>query len=111
MGKGFFLKEMFYVIFYVFKFKDVIFLKNWLKQSMERVHFTKHKKFIYFLRIFLKNLFPIFEVYFNVKGFYLDLRGKVSVAGNSKKRHVSILLNNYGYSHHFYKTEYTKGIV
>ena len=42
------------------------------------------------IKMFLLTILPLEKL--RIKGFYMDLRGKVSVVGNSKKRHLCIKL-------------------
>ena len=61
----------------------LVFIKN----ILERSHFKKHRKILSILfDIFKKNqtLFTLTPI----KGFYFDIRGKVGVSGNAKKRHI-----------------------
>jgi hypothetical protein len=49
------------------------------------------KKFLYFLKIILKKqILPKFRKFFKLRGFIFDIRGKVGVTGDSKKRHTLI---------------------
>lgn len=111
LGRNFFFKEFIYSIFYLYKYKDVTFFKNFLKKTMERIFFVKHKKFLYFLKLLITYLFPIFYKFYGARGFYMDTRGKLSVAGDAKKRHYSIKQGVYSFSKISYKMEYTKEII
>lgn len=56
---------------------------------MEKVEFFKHKKYI----MFFKSVFSylkrrLLRRRFKIKGLYFDIRGKLAVKGNSKKRHI-----------------------
>jgi hypothetical protein len=46
-----------------------------------------------------------------VKGFFFDIRGKVGVSGNSKKRHTSIKYKCYGFSKVKLKADQVKFLV
>jgi len=98
-------------IVYSFFFKDLMFFNNWLKTNLERFPVKKHKKFLFYLKIILKLLFNNFKMIFKIKGFFLDIRGKVAVIGNAKKRHYSILLGNYSNSTKFLKIDVKKNII
>jgi len=63
-----------------------IFLK-FVKKKLEKSHFKKHKKILLIIFGILKNNPLIFKVT-PIKGFSFDIRGKVGVSGNAKKRHV-----------------------
>jgi hypothetical protein len=49
------------------------------------------KKFLAFLKSILKNsMLPKFEKISKLRGFTFDIRGKVGVSGDAKKRHTII---------------------
>jgi hypothetical protein len=49
------------------------------------------KGFLGFLKIFLKKkILPKFKKFFKLRGFIFDIRGKVGVSGDAKKRHTLI---------------------
>jgi len=48
---------------------------------------------------------------FKVKGFFLDIRGKVDVSGNAKKRHTAIKYKLYGFSKVKLKADQLKFLV
>ena len=54
---------------------------------MEFTHFKSHKKFIFFFQNFINKFYKLLFSTFRIKGFFFDIRGKVGVTGNSKKRH------------------------
>jgi hypothetical protein len=57
---------------------------------MERMSLYKHKFFLRLLRATCKYLFGgLFKLY-NIKGFKFDIRGKIGVTGNSRKRHFLV---------------------
>ena len=78
---------------------------------MERLFFKKHRQLILYFKLYLRKLFPFVEAFFGVVGFFLDLRGKVSVTGNAKKRHVCLKFGQYTASTAKYKADITKGTV
>ena len=47
----------------------------------------------------------------NVKGFFFDIRGKVGVAGNAKKRHLSFNVGKFSKTTKCSKIEYQQQIV
>lgn len=111
IGKGFFLREMFYIIFYMFKYKDITILKNWLITNLERMAFIKHRKFFYFLKLILKNIFTKITKLFNIRGFYLDITGKISVSGDAQTRRYIITKGFTSFSSYTYKLNFTKFTV
>jgi hypothetical protein len=61
-----------------------------LKVFLEKIHFKFHKNFLKSLNFFIFKFFYFFKKKFKITGFFLDVRGKVSVSGNAKKRHFFI---------------------
>lgn len=91
--------------------KDVSILLNWLIVNIENTNLKNHKKFISVLRNFiLENESKIIN-FFNIKGIFFDIRGKVGVAGNSKKRHFSFYIGNIKYSSKCSKMDFQQGII
>ena len=111
IGKGFFLNEMFNVILYMFKYKDIVLFKHWLIINLERMNFIKHKKFFYFLKLILKQLFKYLNNYFNIKGIYLDITGKISVSGDARTRRYILTYGYLGFSNVKCKLNFTKFTV
>lgn len=48
---------------------------------------------------------------FNIKGFFFDIRGKVGVAGNSKKRHFYFYIGKLSLSEKSSRIEHKQGII
>lgn len=48
---------------------------------------------------------------FKIKGFYLSISGKISAAGNSRKRRYLISIGFSSFSGYKYRINYTKYIV
>ena len=87
IGKGFFFLESMKVIWYTLLLKDCRFFLNWFRRTMERLYFKSQKKFLRFLKVICRALFLKYRKAINVRGFFFDIRGKVGVTGNAKKRH------------------------
>ena len=62
---------------------------------MERVYFKNQKKLLRFLKFLFRSTFKYFYKSLNTKGFFFDIRGKVGVTGNAKKRHFFFLKRGY----------------
>lgn len=76
------------IFWYSLFLKDLKMISTWMTKFMESIHFRYHKRFLSFFGNFIKKYGLVFINYLNVKGFFFDIRGKVGVAGNSKKRHL-----------------------
>lgn len=55
---------------------------------MEKLHLKKHRKFLKVINNTLRNNLE-FLVLLNIKGFTMDVRGKLGTTGNSKKKHYA----------------------
>lgn len=80
------VRELLEIVILMLQTHDLQILLLFLKKKFENSHFKQHKKILsIFFDILRKNktLFTLL----NVKGFYFDIRGKVGVSGNAKKRH------------------------
>jgi ribosomal protein S3 len=78
---------------------------------LESISFKLHKSFLFLFDKFLKLFFKLFQRVFLVKGLKIDLRGKVSAAGNSKKRHYLIKYGEFSFSKKKNKISYAQNIV
>jgi hypothetical protein len=71
--------------------RDLQIFLFFIKRRFEQSHFKKHKKILSILfDILRKNKFLFMQN--GIKGFFFDIRGKVGVSGNAKKRHFSLSL-------------------
>jgi hypothetical protein len=70
---------------------DLQIILNFLKKKIENAHFKKHKKILSIFFDVLRKNDHLFKT-LKVKGFFFDIRGKVGVSGNAKKRHHSFSL-------------------
>ena len=111
IGRGFFFNEMLFVCWYSLFTKDLQFLLGWLTRAMCRMEIRKHRKFIKILKV----LFTKYKYFFlranRVKGIKLDIRGKLGVKGNAKKRHLSFNVNTTSFSKKKYRLDYRQGLV
>jgi len=84
---------------------------KWFTKSMTRLKLKKHKKFIKFFKKTLYKNESFFLVANKVKGFKFDIRGKVGVSGNAKKRHTSFYFGNTSFSTKKLRLDYSQGLV
>jgi len=80
-------------------------------RTMERIYFKNHKKFLYFLKILLTKYFLNLLYFFNCEGFYFDIRGKIGVTGNAKKRHYSFSLGKFSFTTKKNKISVAKNVL
>lgn len=62
---------------------------------MEKIHLKKHKRFLRILHILLRNNLQFFDLV-EANGFMMDVRGKLSLTGNAKKRHYAFTVGSIG---------------
>jgi hypothetical protein len=85
------IRELLEIITIMSTTRDLQIFLYFIKQCFEKNHFKKHKKILSILFDVIKKNKTLF--YENgVKGFFFDIRGKVGVSGNAKKRHLSFSL-------------------
>ena len=78
-----YINEALYV---AFCYKDLRFLAEYLKNVFKDVNFFKHRFLIYFLRAVF-NDFSVAQAHLGkTRGLFIKFRGKISQAGNSRKR-------------------------
>lgn len=111
IGRGFFFNEMLFVCWYALFTKDLQFLLSWLTRAMCRMEIRKHRKFIKILRTLFTKYKNFFLKANNIKGIKLDIRGKLGVKGNAKKRHLSFNVDTTSFSKKKYRLDYRQGLV
>lgn len=90
LGPKFFLNESLRIFLLALKNKDPNLLINWIKTMLYRMSFWKYRVLFRYVKHVIKNLFePKFE-FFGLRGFKLQLKGKISVGGNSRTRTLLI---------------------
>ena len=65
---------------------------------MNRIYFKNHKKFLLVFKSVTTKFFQNFIKDLSIKGFFFDIRGKVGVTGNAKKRHFFIKFGRFSHS-------------
>lgn len=111
VGRGFFFFEMLEIIFISFLHKDLNLLIDWFVKTMERIQFRNHKKFLTVFKFIITSYSDLFIYKNNVGGFFFDIRGKVGVAGNAKKRHFSFNEGRFSKTTKLSKFDYQQQIV
>ena len=67
--------------------KDCLFFLNYCKKVFEGSRIKSHRKIFLLIKKFFKCFVTLFRR-FKVRGFFLDLRGKIGLTGNSKKKRM-----------------------
>lgn len=91
--------------------KDLYFIFNWFIVTLEKTPIAYHKQFLAFFKNTIINDIFMSYSYFNIKGFFFDIRGKVGVTGNSKKRNFFFTTGSLNFSSKNIKLEYKHDIV
>jgi hypothetical protein len=88
LGHRFFLEEALHIIHLSFYLKDPKIMCSWLKAMILRISFWKTRSIFRFLKYLFFNYFQHVFSDLNVKGLKIRLKGKISAAGNSRKRTI-----------------------
>ena len=88
LGHRFFLEEALHLIHLSFYLKDPKILLSWLKAMILRISFWKTRSIFRFLKYLFHNYFRYVFTDINVLGLKIKLKGKISAAGNSRKRTI-----------------------
>lgn len=88
LGHRFFLEEALHIIHMSFTYRDSKLISTWLKAIIQRISFWKTRFIFRFLKYLLNNYFLYFLQELGIKGLKIKLKGKISVAGNSRKRTI-----------------------
>ncbi len=75
--------------------KDSTLFVNWLKFFLEILYYKNHKKFFVLLKYVYFFFFKYLKFFFKIKGLKFNVKGKISLGGNSKKKKQSFLLGNF----------------
>lgn len=98
LGHRIFLYESLKIIHLALRFRDPMFLVNWIKIMLYRMSFWKYRLLFRYVKYVLQNLFYLYFTEFNFKGFKLLLKGKISVAGNARTRKLVFLIGETSHS-------------
>lgn len=109
--RNFFLSEIIKVVTLSFFLKDPALLLNCLTWTLMHIPYKDVKSFLYFLKVLIKNHVLPSTPRLNVKGFIFDIRGKVGVTGDAKKRHTLISWGQSSFSQKKLKLALKQGLV
>lgn len=86
LGPKLFLNESLQIIYLSLKNKDIHLFSNWATAMLYKISFWKHKTFLRYLKYVLRYFFLGIYRKIEFKGIKFQLKGKISVAGNSRTR-------------------------
>ncbi len=110
-GGYFFFKEFLDILWLSFLLKDGKLFLNWFSFFMEKIYLKNHKKFLNLLKLILTRYYNFFFIFFNILGVFFDIRGKLGVTGNAKKRHFKINTGTYSSTRKNLKINFNQTIV
>lgn len=88
LGHKFFFEEALHIMHLSFILRDAVLFSSWLKAIILRISFWKTRTIFRFLRylflIYFMHIFPELKI----RGLKIRLKGKISAAGNSRKRTI-----------------------
>lgn len=79
-------KQILGVLYYSLLLKDSIIFSNFFKKKFEKINIKLHKKLLLGLKKLIKSIFKPRFGYFGLVGIFLNIKGKLGVSGNAKKR-------------------------
>lgn len=88
LGHRFFLEESLHIIHISFVLRDPKILASWLRAMILRISFWKTRSIFRFLKYLFHNYFTHVFDDVKIKGLKIRLKGKISAAGNSRKRTI-----------------------
>ena len=91
--------------------KDIVLFKNGVKSILEQLHFKKHRRFLYNLKVLLKTISYIFFYKFKCLGLYIKVKGKIGVGGNLKKRKFIFKMGSFSFTKKLQKLNYTRDSI
>lgn len=86
LGPRLFLNESLQIIYLSLKLHDPYLLSNWMASILKKISFWKSKTFLRYIKYVLKNFFWSYFKLIDVRGVKFQLKGKISVGGNSRTR-------------------------
>ena len=88
LGHRFFLEEAIHILHLGFLLRDASIIASWLKSMILRISFWRTRSIFRFIKYIMAHYFILMFPTLGVKGLKIKLKGKISVAGNSRKRTI-----------------------
>jgi hypothetical protein len=79
-------KQILGILYYSLLLKDSSIFVNFFKKILEKSNVKLHKKIFLGLKKILKDFFKPMFGFFGVMGLFFNMKGKIGVSGNAKKR-------------------------
>lgn len=91
--------------------KDIDLFSKVLLKIMDSMHYKNHRKFLYYLKLFITKSMNFYFDTLKFEGFFFYLSGKISGGGNSKKKHYVVKHGKYSLTNKMLKLKYKKGLI
>lgn len=98
LGHRFFMEESLHVMHTALNLHDATLFAGWLKSLIKRISFWKTRSIFRYLVYLFNNFFTRELESIGCKGLRIRLKGKISAAGNSRKRSISLSFGKVSYS-------------
>ncbi len=105
------IDEMFEIFCFSFVNRDINVLNNWILNKMNKINFRNHKKFLTVIQHFLFHYRYFFVYIINIEGFFIKVKGKLSVAGNAKKKVFFYKIGKVNLSKKINKIEQSQSVI
>jgi hypothetical protein len=105
------IDEMFEIFCFSFVNRDINILNNWILNKMNKINFRNHKKFLTSIQHFLFHYRYFFVYILNIEGFFIKVKGKLSVAGNAKKKVFFYKIGKVNLSKKINKIEHSQSVI
>jgi hypothetical protein len=79
-------KQIIGILYYSLLLKDSFIFVSFFRKILEKLNVKSHKKVFLGLKKLLKDLFKPLFGFFGVYGIFFNVKGKIGVSGNAKKR-------------------------
>lgn len=99
-------KQIIGLLYYAMLLKDANILIIFLRRIFEKNKIKSHKKILYGLKKIIKTLFKPIFFFLGLKGVYLNIKGKLGVSGNAKKRRYFFYFGEHSISKKSLKMSY-----
>ena len=91
--------------------KDIDLFSKILIKTMNSMHYKNHRRFLYYLKLFITKSMKFYFEVLKFEGFFFYLSGKISGGGNSKKKHYVVKHGKYSLTNKMLKLKFKKGLI
>jgi len=102
------IEKIFQLLLLILKYKDISLFLNWLKLTIEKIHFKYHRKFFFGLFLFFNFFFLKIFYFFWLNGIVIKIKGKINQSGNAKTRKLLFKKGNFSWTKKKIKLYYNK---